>query len=716
MSSIPRAQRPIRPACRPGAIASVLAIFMLFCIACQVSAQTSISGTPGRFAPGRAASPLTIKLRSMEIDLANGPQALPAQVSSKLLTSPATSRAGMDYLIVQFDGPITPERKAALEAIGARIHEYIPDYAFLVGIRPGAKHLLAKLDGLRGDITYLPRFKFDKPIRPKTATAANASATPQSADLLDLTIVGFKGEDLDDLKGSIIALGGSVLDASDGPAKLKLSARVPAAAFEDLAAIPSVRWIEESPEFKAVNNLVASSAECNVRDVWNTHGLRGSGITVAVADSGLDRGSITPTDLNDDFEDGSGNSRVLAILDVNGDGDVSDTLGHGTHVSGSVLGNGSNSGSGPTMHWYPSTCYAGMAPEASLVFQSVGNGTNHFFLPPDLNTLFDEARANNASIHSNSWGNVANGGYDSYSQDLDENVWANRDFCIVFAAMNEGRDANHDGVVDLSSIGAPGTVKNCITVGASEHIRLSGGNQLTWGDSSPSSFPTNPIKDDLMSNSISGMAAFSSRGPCNDGRRKPDIVAPGTNVLSVRSPFAGPQWLAFDDNYSYGDGTSMATPLVAGMAALTREFFVTGNCPGISSPSAALIKATLLNGATDISPGQYGTGATREIPARPNNVEGWGLANLNDSLFDNGLLKHLFVDNTSGVNTGDEIYYDARVVSGALPLRVTLVWTDAPGSLARGGGLVLSCISPLILKCRPLSVNAAILSVMDLRD
>lgn len=668
---------------------------LLAALICPVLAQGIEPSATGRFTPKSDHTAL-IKLQRMELNVTRAQEMIAKHLSSRLVKDPGVSRKGREYIIVQFDGPITEDQRYALESYGARIYEYIPDYAFLVGISAGLKQSLRQIPGYLGSVPYLPGFKFMFPNKPKrTDKASKADALVETCEL---TIIGFAGEDLFDLTADLKNMGVLIASTSETPLKIKIMATVPLDLVEDIAALPSVRWIEESPEFKASNNLVANGAECNVRDAWDTHGLRGSGMIVAVADSGLDRGSTNPDNLNNDFEDGSESSRVTAIFDVNDDGDTSDTNGHGTHVSGSVLGNGANSGSDPNTHTYPSTCYAGMAPEASLVFQSIGDSTPYFNLPADLNTLFDQARGSNAWIHTNSWGASAVSSYTSFSQDVDENIWTNRNFCILFSAGNEGVDWNRDGVIDFYSIGAPGTAKNCITVGASEHIRSSGGFQLSWGVGWPDAFSENPIKDDHPSNTIGGMAAFSSRGPCIDGRRKPDIVAPGSNIISVRSAVGGGLWGGCGANYSYSGGTSMSTPLVAGMAALTREFFVNGNCPGISSPSAALIKATLLNGATDISPGQYGTGATKEIPARPNNVEGWGLANLNDALFDNGQLKHLFADNISGVNTGDEIYYDVNVASGALPLRVNLVWTDAPGSLAHGGGLVndldLNVINP----------------------
>jgi hypothetical protein len=135
----------------------------------------------------------------------------------------------------------------------------------------------------------------------------------------------------------------------------------------------------------------------------------------------------------------------------------------------------------------------------------------------------------------------------------------------------------------------------------------------------------------------------------------------------------------------------MATPLVAGLATLAREWLVER---GVANPSAALVKALLLNTAHDMVPGQYGTGPTQEIPnARPNPAAGWGRA-------DAGFLVApapygLWVDDhTSGLSTGQAITYThtalqlLTVVSSTQPLRIMLVWTDPPASLSASAQLV----------------------------
>ena len=114
------------------------------------------------------------------------------------------------------------------------------------------------------------------------------------------------------------------------------------------------------------------------------------------------------------------------------------------------------------------------------------------------------------SIHSNSWGAAVAGDYTVDSANADTFMWNNRDMVITFSAGNEGTDANSNGVIDNDSIGAPGTAKNVITVGASENARTdnypcdtslsyttcasqSGANSIfTYGSAWPTDYPANP--------------------------------------------------------------------------------------------------------------------------------------------------------------------------------------------------------------------------------
>ena len=245
-----------------------------------------------------------------------------------------------------------------------------------------------------------------------------------------------------------------------------------------------MRWIEPFYERVLFNDVARGNAIMGAETAWSSLGLYGQGQIVAVADTGLDTGSLGT--LHQDFGGNptgcSGTNRVVATYALGRNNNWSDSCrsgsvnegGHGTHVSGSVLGNGCRSGSNGLPDYAGS--YAGLAPQAGLVMQSVMDSNCGLGgLPTDLNTLFSQARNAGARIHTNSWGSAVAGQYTTDSRNTDLFTWNNKDATILFSAGNEGIDANSDGFIDLDSIGAPGTAKNAITVGASENNRATGG-------------------------------------------------------------------------------------------------------------------------------------------------------------------------------------------------------------------------------------------------
>jgi hypothetical protein len=130
----------------------------------------------------------------------------------------------------------------------------------------------------------------------------------------------------------------------------------------------------------------------------------------------------------------------------------------------------------------------------------------------------------------------------------------------------------------------------------------------------------------------------------------------------------------------------MSAPLISGLAALTRQWLAEAR--QLTTPSAALVKALLLNGARDLSPGQYGTGPQREIPQSwPNNAEGWGRAAITDTIGLSGNQTIWLADEATGLGQAGSATYSLNVSAGA-PLRISLAWTDYPASPITGRTLV----------------------------
>ncbi|MBN1848264.1 MAG: S8 family serine peptidase [Deltaproteobacteria bacterium] len=592
------------------------------------------------------------------------------------------------YYIVQFDGPIEGSWKSELEAAGAAIFDYIPDFAFIIKIDPKDEQVIRRL----GHVRWLGRYESSYKISQKALEGQyirEREATLNRMTFISLRIDIFPGEDVYGIESEIQSCGGFIINKRSTHWKTSLEVEFPKDRLIDLSAISGIKWIETVPQWKLLNN--ASMDIVNVRVPRDTYGLCGEGQTVAVCDSGLDQGSTNANLLHDDFEDGLGRSRIIEMIDLSGDGAADVSSGHGTHVAGSVLGNGLMSGSNPGSNIFPPSCFAGMAPKANLVFQAIGTDSGLLSgIPLDLKDLFSQADRAGADLHTNSWGGTEGSVYSAYSEDVDQYMWDHPHFLILFPVGNNGADLDEDGIVDGHHIDYPATAKNCLSVGATEGDRPSGaGADDDWGFFWPLEFPVFPISEDHVSDDPAGMVAFGSRGPTIDGRYKPDIVAPGSNILSVRSSAAsGTGWGVYDSHYMWLGGTSMATPIVAGAAALMREYLIQE--VHISNPSAALIKAALLNSAEGISPGQYGSGIHQEVPDPPvpNNVEGWGRLNLGNGIFPKAPLAILYYDGQNPLNTGEEEDYPVYVTDAGDPFQIHLVWTDYPGTPASQGGLV----------------------------
>ena len=525
----------------------------------------------------------------------------------------------------------------------------------------------------------------------------------------DTYLCGFGGDDLDEVRGirSVIWADGYgrgfkvasdlreasgsrpldvILHADVNPASTDLRDRVAAAAridpsgiaagrhkyrlvtdmsyIDDIAAIDEVRQIEEVIETGLSNSVARQIIEADV--VVNGTAYQGDGQVIAVADTGFDMGSTS--NVHPAFA-----GRVVALYPLGRPNKSDDPDGHGTHVAGSALGDGNSSSLGVIQ---------GTAPGATLVVQSLldsAGGLNG--IPVDLHDLFQPPYDDHgARVHTNSWNKMAAGlPYESRATEIDDFVWTHQDMVILYCAGNYGTDADNDGVVEDGQIGAEASAKNCITVGASESDRGSvTGLWDTYKDKRRPSvqFHAGQIKSDRVCDNRKGMAGFSSRGPTANRRIKPDVVAPGTCILSTRSralATAGTGWgTSSDSAYFFDAGTSMATPLVAGCAAVLRETLVKN---GWANPPAALIKALLINGAVELT-GQY---TPTEAGRSPNSSSGWGRVDLAASVVIPGKPSDDAGIGTGGpLREGEEDTFKVHVPGSTF--KMTLVWTDPPGA------------------------------------
>ena len=594
--------------------------------------------------------------------------------------APETAESS-DHILIHTSGPLSAEQRAEIAATGAVVEEYVSDKTYLASFEPSDVDALSALPFVDWVGPYSRVFKIPpsllspnvnaRSVRALLDETPHPSRVPRAVDLLLHPSVTPTRELVEEVASAARLNPDQIVVA---PSKLRLTTAQ--GDLPKLAAIDEVREIQPVPEVRLFNNVARGIINADV--VVNGTGYRGDGEIVAVADTGFDTG-----DASNPHPAFAGRVIQLIALGRPGPGSADDPNGHGTHVAGSVLGAGNSATMGGAIE--------GTAPEARLIVQSLldaGGGLNG--IPVDLADLFQPTYNSGARVHTNSWGSITPAlPYDSSSREIDAFVWSHPDQVICFAAGNDGTDQDSDGLNDAGQVGSQAAAKNCITVGASESLREE--FEPSYGDYWPTDYPANPLADDRQADDPDGMAAFSSRGPSPEGRLKPDVVAPGTSILSTLSRNATMHdsfGTSSDPLFLFLSGTSMATPLVAGCAAVLRESLVKNGMP---TPSAALIKALLINGAQDL-PGQYNPS---EAGASPNTNSGWGRVNLAASVILPGAPADSGLGEGGPLEQGQEDRIiisipergekaqDAEVglLGAGSTLKITLVWSDPAGAL-----------------------------------
>jgi len=565
--------------------------------------------------------------------------------------------------LVQMIGPIKRQWKTALEA-STEVISYIPNNAFLVRASASGIARLNELKSNAGSYIqwmgdYLPEYKIAPEIDISSDEQTIVTVEIARSDKLTRRIERMVSKTQASVIGEPRTFG-TVTDI-----RLRATSRD----IVELARQHDVLWIEpwRKPELfdetqdqivagNYSGNTVASAAYLNWLQSKNLAAT--PDFVVDVADSGIDAGNLDPLYIHKDFLNPAGLARVVYARYVGAiDQDIipEDVAGHGT-INSSIIG-GYNVGTAfPNVDTDGFHFGLGVHPFVKL-------GATRIFAPdftdPDLTLMVALMYADGARISNNSWGAYLNSYnadcrlYDALVRDAQLGASGVQPMTIVFSSGNKGPNGH---------LTVPGNAKNVITVGASEGIRPGvDGCRI----------------DDTGADTINSVASFTSSGPSDDGRVKPDILAPGTHIQGAQSQspnyigggVCGPSdYPPGQGLYTWSSGTSHAAPAVSAGAALVRQYFQqsTGG-----APSPAMVKALLLNSTTYVS----GPGGGDNLPG---NQQGWGLMNLGRAL---DTTPRLLVDQTQVFSdTGNSFVAQGAISDPTKPVRVTLVWSDAPGN------------------------------------
>jgi serine protease AprX len=527
---------------------------------------------------------------------------------------------GPDLQLVQLTGPTQDPWLDTLRARGVEPVQYIHPFTYVVWADSAAVARLAELSFVRWTGPFLPAYR----VLPRWRSLSRAEAT--------VDVIIHSGAGLETAVSELGRLSATFTgNRRVGKHWQIATMRLRGDRFIDAAAIPGVYSIQLEPTDGGlrgemsnqvnVNNVDGTNAAFPGYTTWLSGvGLDGTGVVMANVDGGV---QDTHPDL------------VNRFISCSGTTCSSTSDSHGTHTAGIMAADGS-SGTADSNGFLRGQ---GMAPAANLVEQVY---SPHYQNPGGMLLLIQDSFANGAVLSSNSWGPAGSPqGYDNDTLQVDQGVRdadpgtaENQQFSYILSFMN--------GNGGTSSQGSPDEAKNIFTVGSTKMQNGSGAQILDIND--------------LSSN--------SAHGPALDGRTIPHIVAPGCQVDSTLPT----------NGYGLNCGTSMASPHVSGAVGLFFQYYrAVGPGP---DPSPALVKAAFLPVAHNLEGFDDADGNTMGHPF--DSKQGWGRMNV-----------AAVVDPQV-----DVAYYDAPHVFDATgeewsevitpgqtdqPVRMMLVWTDAPG-------------------------------------
>ena len=534
-------------------------------------------------------------------------------------------RQGADLRWIQMRGPIQEQWLTQLKARGLQPVQYIHPFSYVVWGRGTDVEALtsepARVDFVRAAGDFEPAFRVQSRWRQLGAESVATQVYFYGGANVDQAVSTLEG-----LGGRL--LGRSALDRTFDVASFEL----PGNRFADAARVPGVYSIQPIPTDGGlrgemsnqinVGNYDGSNVAFPGYSAWlSSVGLTGAGVVMANVDGGI----------LDNHPDLAG--RMVGCTGDTCGGNATDS--HGTHTAGIMAADGASAVTDSNGFLRGQ----GVAPGANLVEQVY---SPWFTQAGGMLLLMSDSVASGAVLSGNSWGPAGSPrGYDGDTRqvdvgvrDTDDQTAGDQGLLYVLSFMN--------GYGGTSSQGTPDEAKNLFNIGSTK-MQNGNGTQIT-------------DIDDLSSN--------SAHGPALDGRTIPHMVAPGCSVDSSD----------LGNGYDLKCGTSMASPHVAGASGLFYEHY--RNSRGGADPSPALVKAAFIAVAKDLAGFDDADGGTLGHPY--DNKQGWGRMDLDAVVHSATDVVYVDQDHIFD-NAGEQWDRTFTVDDPSRPVRLMLVWTDAPG-------------------------------------